>query len=98
MSEVKGKKKSWPEVATIRKGDDGTSYIKLAEGVEILLNGEKVPLNQKRTLKLEDPRKKVEGLFDRGFIDEAQRDQRLEKLSDMAWLRYTVVAPPPRDV
>lgn len=96
MVQTKGKTKGWPEIGTLRKGDTG-SYIKLAEGVEIFLNGEKVPLNKTRTVKLEDPRKKVEGLRDRGFISEADADKRLEKLADMDWLRYTLVAPPPRD-
>lgn len=89
------KTKSWPTVGSLRKGDNG-SYIKLAEGVEIFLNGEKVNLNEKRTIRLEDPRRKVEGLKDRGFISEAEADKRLEKLAEMEWLRYDLVVPPPR--
>ena len=89
------KKKGWPVVGSIRKGEFG-SYIKLADGVEILMNGEKIPLNEKHTLRLECPRKKVEGLRDKGFIDEAEADKRLERLSTMDWLRFEVVASPPK--
>lgn len=95
MAEGKAKSKSWPKIGTLRKGDNG-SYIKLEEGVEILVNGEKVAMNDKRTVRLEDPRKKVEGLLERGIISEADADKRLEKLAENEWLRYELVVPPPR--
>lgn len=95
MSQVKAKSKSWPKIGTLRKGDNG-SYIKLEEGVEILVNGEKVEMNDKRTVRLEDPRKKVEGLLERGIISEADADKRLEKLAELDWLRYELIVPPPR--
>lgn len=95
MSQAKAKSKSWPKIGTLRKGDNG-SYIKLEEGVEILVNGEKVEMNDKRTVRLEDPRKKVEGLLERGIISEADADKRLEKLAELDWLRYELIVPPPR--
>lgn len=94
MAERK-KSKSWPKVGTLRRGESG-SYIKLEEGVEIFVNGEKVPMNDKRTIRLEDPRKKVEGLLERGIISEADADKRLEKLAEHDWLRYELIVPPPR--
>lgn len=96
MAESKAKRKSWPKVGTLRRGDSG-SYIKLEEGVEIYMNGEKLPMNAKRTVRLEDPRKKVEGLFERGIIDEAEHDKRLEVLASNDWLRYELIVAPPRD-
>jgi hypothetical protein len=96
MAENKGARKPWPVVGSVRKGEDGTSYIKLADGVELLLNGEKVPLNDKRTLRLENPRTKVTMLKDKGFISEADADKRLERLSEMTWLKYDIIASPPR--
>ncbi len=96
MSEAKPKSKRWPKVASVRKNDDGSSYIKLEEGVELILNGEKVPLNEKRVLRLECPRKNVEQLRDRGIISEQQAGERLEKLAEMTWLKYEVVASPPK--
>lgn len=95
MSETKTKSKGWPKIGTLRKGENG-SYIKLEEGVEIFMNGVKVPTNDKRTVRLEDPRRKVEGLKDRGFISEAEADKRLEKLAELDWLRYELIIPPPR--
>jgi hypothetical protein len=95
MAETKKQKKGWPVVGSVRKGEYG-SYIKLAEGVEIFLNGEKVQLNEKRTILLEDPRKKVEGLLERGIITEAEADKRRERLSEMDWLRYDMVCNPPK--
>jgi hypothetical protein len=89
------KTKSWPKIGTLRKGDNG-SYIKLEEGVEITVNGVKVEMNDKRTVRLEDPRKKVEGLLERGIISEADADKRLEKLAELDWLRYELIVPPPR--
>jgi hypothetical protein len=89
------KTKSWPKIGTLRKGDNG-SYIKLEEGVEITVNGVKVDMNDKRTVRLEDPRKKVEGLLERGIISEADADKRLEKLAELDWLRYELIVPPNR--
>ncbi len=92
---AQNKSKGWPKIGTLRKGDNG-SYIKLEEGVEITVNGVKVEMNDKRTVRLEDPRKKVEGLLARGIISEADADQRLEKLAELDWLRYELIVPPPR--
>lgn len=90
------KGKAWPTIGSLRKNDNG-SYIKLADGVEIFVNGEKVAINDKRTVRLDCPRKKVEGLRDRGFISEADADKRLEKLAEMTWLKYDLVVPPPKE-
>ncbi len=89
------KKKAWPKIGTLRKGQDG-SYIKLEDNVEVYVDGVKINMNQKKTVRLEDPRKKVEGLHERGFIDEAEKDKRLEKLAELDWLRYELIVPPPR--
>lgn len=96
MAENKGKRKSWPKVGTLRKGDSG-SYIKLEEGVEIYMNGEKLSMNEKRTVRLEDPRAKVEALFERGIITEAEHDKRLETLANNDWLRYELILSPARN-
>lgn len=95
MSETK-KKASWPKIGTLRKGDTG-SYIKLEENVTVLVDGKPVPLNKSRTVRLEDPRKKVTALMERGFITEAEADKRLEKLSENEWLRYELIVAPPKE-
>lgn len=89
------KRKPWPKIGTLRKGDSGP-YIKLDDGVEIFVKGEKVDLNEKKTVRLEDPRQKVSNLLERGIIDEAEHDRRLEQLAGMEWLRYDLVCAPPR--
>lgn len=89
------KKKSWPRIGSLRKGDNG-SYIKLEANVEIYVDGVKIDMNEKKTVKLEDPRAKVEQLRDKGIISEADADKRLEKLAELTWLRYDLVVPPPR--
>ncbi len=94
MSEVK-KSKGWPKIGTLRKGDTG-SYIKLEENVEVLVDGVKVPMNATRTVRLENPRDKVKQLLERGHIDEATADKRLEKLAENEWLRYELIIPPPK--
>lgn len=96
MSQTKTfKNKGWPKIGTLRKGDSG-SYIKLEDNVKIFVDGVEVPMNDKKTVRLEDPRKKVEGLRDRGIISEAEADKRLEKLAELDWLRYELILPPPR--
>jgi hypothetical protein len=95
MAEAKAKSKGWPKIGTLRKSDTGV-YIKLEEGVEITLNGVKVEMNDKRTVRLENPRDKVVQLYDRGFIDEATKDKRLEKLEEHSWLKYELICPPPK--
>lgn len=94
MSKTKmGNKKTWAEIGTLRKGDNG-NYIKLADNVTILVDGEEVEMNKSRTVQLQDPRKKLDFLFDNGHIDEASYEKRKEKLSENQWLRYTLVVPP----
>lgn len=93
---MKTKSKSWPKIGTLRKGDSG-SYIKLEENVKIFVDGVEVPMNAKRTVRLENPRDKVKGLYDRGFITEAEHDKRLEILSVNEWLKYELIVPPPRE-
>lgn len=87
--------KGWPKIGTLRKGESGP-YIKLEANVTVLVDGKPVAMNDKKTVRLDDPRKKVEQLFDKGIIDEATRDTRLEKLAENEWLRYELVVPPPR--
>lgn len=95
MAETKGKKKAWPRIGTLRRGDSG-SYIKLEANVEIYVDGVKFELNDKKTVRLEDPRKTVENLRDKGIISEQKAGERLEKLATMDWLRYDLIAVPPR--
>ncbi len=95
MANTSGKKKPWAKIGTLRKGQDG-SYIKLEANVEVYVDGVKIDMNDKKTVRLEDPRRKVEGLHERGFIDEAEKDKRLEKLAELDWLRYELIVPPPR--
>ncbi len=96
MSVTSTKKKSWSKLGTLRKGDDGTSYIKLEANIEIYVDGVKADLSSTKTVKLDDPRKKVEQLRDKGIISEADADKRLEKLAEMSWLRYDLVLVPPK--
>lgn len=91
------KKKAWPKVATLRKGDSG-SYIKLEDNVTILVDGEAIELNDSRTLQLQDPRKKLDSLYENGYVNEKDYDRRREVLAENQWLRYEVVAPPKRNV
>lgn len=98
---AKAKSKAWPEIGSVRVGESKTdgskyTYIKLKDNVEIYVDGKPVALNAGRTLKLDNPSEKVEQLLERGIIDEAEADRRLEKLSEMPWLRYSIVVPPPR--
>lgn len=101
MSQNKGKK-GWPQVGSIRVGknketNENYTYMKLADNVEILVDGEKITLNKFRTLRFERPTDKVNQLRDKGIIDEKTAEQRLEKLAEMPWLKYDVVAAPPKD-
>lgn len=95
MAETKAKSKAWPKIGTLRKGDSG-NYIKLESNVKILVDGVEIPLNDKRTVRLENPRDKVKNLFERGIITEADHDKRLETLANNEWLKYELIVPPPR--
>lgn len=90
------KKKTWPKIGTLRKSDKG-NYIKLEDNVTILVDGEAVNLNDTRTVQLQDPRKKVEFLYENGHISEKDYNKRSEVLAENAWLRYELVVPPPRN-
>jgi len=45
---------------------------------------------------LEDPRKKIEFLFEKGHIDEKTYNKRAEVLAENTWLRYELIVPPDR--
>ncbi len=95
MAEAKAKSKSWPKIGTLRKSETGV-YIKLEDNVTILVDGSPIEMNQKKTVRLENPRDKVNQLYDRGHIDEATKDKRLEKLEELSWLKYELIVPPPK--
>lgn len=90
------KRKGWPKIGRLLKGDKG-SYIQLAENVEILVDGQKISLNEKKYVNLEDPRKTVTALQERGIIDEAEANKRLESLAQRSFYKYDLVAPPKKD-
>lgn len=94
-AQTKGKGKSWPKVGTLRKNDKG-SYIKLEPNVEIYVDGIKIDMNDGRIVRLDDPRKKVESLLAGGHISEEDAGKRLEKLSELTWLRYELYCAPNR--
>ncbi len=87
--------KSWPKVGTLRKSEKG-SYIKLEENVTVLVDGKPIELNEHRTVQLQDPRTKLDFLFQNGYIDEKDYDRRKESLAENSWLRYELVIPPSR--
>ena len=89
------KNKGWPKVGTLRKGDYG-HYIVLEKNVDIMVDGKKLELNEKRTVRLDDPRKKVEMLLEKGFIDEGEAEKRMDTLNANAWLKYELIVPPPK--
>lgn len=91
------KKKGWPVVGTIRKGEYG-SYIKLEDNVTILVDGEEVNLNAKRTCSLQCPVTRTENLIKNGYIKENEAESKLEKAKEIKeWLKYEIIANPPRD-
>lgn len=87
------KRKGWPKIGTLRRGDTG-SYIKIEPNVTILVDGQAIDMNKSRTVRLEDPRKKVATLLERGHINEAEHDKRMESLANNEWLRYELVVAP----
>ncbi len=94
---MSNKKKGWPTIGTIRKGDNG-SYIKLEDNVTILVDGEPVDLNKSRTCTLQSPVAKAQRLIDSGYTDESEAEAKLEQAKKLnAWLKYEIVVPPPRD-
>jgi hypothetical protein len=90
------KGKSWPKIGRLCKGDKGT-YIQLNPNVEILVDGVKISLNEKKYVNCEDPRNTVKALLERGIIQEEEANTRLESLNSREWYRYDLVAPPKRD-
>jgi RNase H-fold protein (predicted Holliday junction resolvase) len=92
---VEKKSKGWPKIGTLRKGDYG-HYIVLEKGVEILVDGQKIAMNDKRSVRLEDPKKTVEMLLEKGVISEEKAQERLATLEANAWLKYELVVPPPK--
>ena len=97
MSKVVKKKGRWPKIGTVRKGETG-SYIKFNENVKILVDGEEVKMNDKRTANLVDPVNEVKSMIERKIIKEDQAESRLAKAEEASsWLRYEIVVPPPKD-
>lgn len=90
------KKKSWPKIGRLCKGDKG-SYIQLNPNVEILVDGQKISLNEKKYVNLEDPRINVKALLERGIIQEDEANSKLESLAQRTWYKYDLVAPPKKD-
>lgn len=100
MSQQKTKSKGWPKIGTLRrstnKAGEKYSYIKLEDNVEVYVDGVKVSMNEKRVVRLEDPKANLEGLFSRGIIDESEYTRRMESLAQNDWLKYELKIAPPR--
>lgn len=96
-------KKGWPMVASVREGFDenGKStgrYIKFADNVKVLVDGEEVNFNGSRTAQLVSPVQEVERLYNAGQIDDDKIEFRREKAQEAnKWLKYNIIVPPPRD-
>lgn len=91
------KKKGWPVVGSIRKGDKG-SYIKFADNVTILVDGQEVKLNKSRTATLQSPVDKTERLIAANIIKEGDVETERSKAQEInSWLKYEIVLAPPKD-
>lgn len=88
------KSKGWPVVGTIRKGEKG-SYIKFADNVTILVDGQPLEMNKSRTANLQSPVDNLERKINAGLVEESQVETEREKVQAInAWLKYEIVVPP----
>lgn len=79
----------WTKIGSVRQNDKGGHYIQLEEGVEILVNGQKVKPTVskagKASLTLQDPRENLQRLLDNGHAkDVARTEAQLETLQTKA--------------
>lgn len=74
---------SWLKLGTLRKGKEGKLYLKFDEDVT---------LKKGDVVQLQDPRKSVGRLQEKGFLDEAKAAERLAKIPD--YIRYEMNLPP----
>lgn len=82
---MSNEKQEWTEIGSICKSKANKLYIKVEKGVT---------LKEDSMLVLRKVSDEIKGQFERGFIDEETRDERLEKLS---WKKYKILLPPDKD-
>ncbi len=100
------KKKSWPEVGTLRqKNEDGSKpYLVIHPSIKILVgsydkdsesydNFEEIDLGDYRTVKCIDPMPGLDALLEKGYIDEAEHEKRVETI-DNKNVMFKLTVPP----
>lgn len=98
------KKKSWPELGTLRKKEGEKPYLVIHPSVKISIGTynkdtkeyedfEELDMGDYRTVKCVDPRPGLDGLLDGGHIDEDEHEERLEFLEEKN-IRYKLTVPP----
>jgi hypothetical protein len=78
-------KSKWLTCGSLRKGQDGSLYITVTSDVT---------LTKGMSLQLQDPRKTVAKLAEKGFMTAEVAEERIAKIPE--YVKYDVVLPPPR--
>ena len=79
-------KKKWSDIGSIREGNSGKLYIKL-DKVDELYDGV--------ALQIEKPEEEINRLYELGFVNDEQKEERLSKLP--SWLKYKIKLAPKKD-
>lgn len=78
-------KPKWLTCGSLRKGPDGSLYIMVTSDVT---------LTKGTALQLQDPRKSITKMAEKGFMTAEIAEERIAKIPE--YVKYDVVLPPPR--
>lgn len=74
----------WKNVGTLRKSKKGGLYLKITTDIPAGAN-----------VTLRSPQSNIEGLLEKGFITEAEADERLAKVPE--YIKYELLVGPPME-
>ena len=78
--------KGWQTIGSIRKSKEGKLYFKVDEDVN---------LTKGSSLQLQDPRKRMTMLAEKGFLTKEAAEERIANIPE--YVRYDVVIAPKKD-
>lgn len=87
------KNENYIKLGAIMKSRDGGLYIKLDSEADLEINGRKFP---RTSLSLEKPSLKFDRMLAKGVIDEAEYEEKVDKIPDFVKYEVTACMLPPK--
>ena len=86
----------WNQIGIVIQGKNGLpDYIKLDDDIQIYANGQPLPMNPERRVRMQNPVQNVQNMINKGVIQPQDAQRRMASvMKSQHWLKFELFVPP----